>query len=148
VAEIREIVQGQTDQAGEAMLALRPRWVTADAVANFIDTDLRPVGYRLAGVFEADGTPAVSVIGFREMSSTAFGHYLYVDDLSTVVAARGRGYADALMRWAFAEAQRLNCEAVHLDSGVGSDRASAHRLYMRNRMRITAHHFAVTVRSG
>ena len=148
MAEIREIVQGQTDQAGEAMLTLRPRWVTADAVANFIDTHLRPVGYRLAGVFEADGTRAVSVIGFREMSSTAFGHYLYVDDLSTVVAARGRGYADALMRWAIAEAQRLNCEAVHLDSGVGSDRASAHRLYMRNRMRITAHHFAVTVRSG
>jgi GNAT superfamily N-acetyltransferase len=145
VAEIREIVEGQTRLAGEAMLVLRPRWGTAEAVVNFIDTCLRPAGYRLAGVFETDTAPAVSVVGFREMWSTAWAHSLYVDDLSTVVTARGHGYADALMRWVLAEAQRLNCEAVHLDSGVGSDRAAAHRLYMRNRMQISAHHFHVRV---
>ncbi len=125
------------------MLTLRPRWKTADAVANFIDNHLRPAGYRLAGTFEDDPHSAVSVIGFRERWATAYGHYLYVDDLSTVVEARGRGHADALMQWAIAEALQLNCEALHLDSSVGSDRAPAHRLYMRNHLRITAHHFAV-----
>lgn len=123
------------------MLALRPRWQTAEALMEFIDTRLRPAGYRLAGVFENDPETAVSVIGFRESWSTAWAHHLYIDDLSTVADARGRGHADALMRWAIAEAGRLNCEAVHLDSGVGADRAAAHRLYMRHHLGITAHHF-------
>ncbi len=56
----------------------------------------------------------------------------------------GHAVADmpTLMRWVVVEAQRLNCEAIHLDSGVGADRAAAHRLYMRNRFDITAHHFS------
>ena len=49
------------------------------------------------------------------------------------------------MRWVKDEAHRLGCEAVHLDSGVNLDRAPAHRLYMRHRMAITAHHFSVEV---
>jgi GNAT superfamily N-acetyltransferase len=145
MAEIREIMQGQTRPAGEAMLMLRPRWATTEAVVTFIDSCLRPAGYRLAGVFEDESASAVSVIGFREQRSTAWGHYMYIDDLSTVVAARGHGYADALTRWVIAEAQRRNCEAVHLDSGVGSHRAPAHRLYMRNGMQISAHHFLLGV---
>jgi len=31
------------------MLVLRPRFKTADAVIDFIDTKLRPTGYRLVG---------------------------------------------------------------------------------------------------
>ena len=124
------------------MLTLRPRWETAETLAEFVDTRLRPGGYRLAGIFEDDRETAVSVIGFREAWSTAWGHHLYVDDLSTIADARGRGHADTLMRWVRAEAQKLDCEAIQLDSGVGADRAAAHRLYMRNHFAITAHHFA------
>lgn len=136
---IEEIPPGQTSRASAALLALRPRWETAAALADFIDTRLRPVGYRLAGVLE--GGQALSVIGFREVHATAWGHYLYVDDLSTLPEARGRGHGNELMDWVFDEARRLGCEAVHLDSGVGADRAAAHRLYMRRHMRISAHHF-------
>ncbi|WP_433658417.1 GNAT family N-acetyltransferase [Nocardia sp. CA-128927] len=66
-----------------------------------------------------------------------------MDDLITAATARGHGHADLLMTWAKQEAQRLNCEGVHLDSGVGPDRAAAHRLYMRHHLRISAHHFTV-----
>ena len=142
MADVVEIPRAQTRHAAIAMLALRPRWQSAEALVDFIDTNLRPAGYRLAGVFDNDPETAVSVIGFREAWSTAWGHHLYVDDVSTVPDARGRGYADALMRWVVVEAQRLNCEAIHLDSGVGADRAAAHRLYMRNHFDITAHHFS------
>jgi GNAT superfamily N-acetyltransferase len=145
VAEIWEIVAGQTAQGAEALLVLRPRWKTAEAVVDFIDTCLRPIGYRLAGAFEGSPETALSVIGFRELWSTAWGHYMYVDDVSTVEAARGRGYADSLMQWVIAEARRRNCEGLHLDSGVGVERASAHRLYMRNRMQISAHHFSLAL---
>lgn len=77
-------------QAAAAMLTLRPRWKSGEALVEFIDTRLRPTGYRVAGVFEDDPDAAVSVIGFRESWSTAWGHYLYVDDVSTIENARGR----------------------------------------------------------
>ena len=143
VAQIREIVEGQTAQAAEAMLLLRPRWRTAEAVVDFIDTRLRPAGYRLVGAFEQSSGAAVSIIGFRELWSTAFGYHMYIDDVSTLETARGNVFTDELLRWVIAEAKRHHCEAVHLDSGVGSDRAAAHRLYMRNRLRISAHHFSL-----
>jgi GNAT superfamily N-acetyltransferase len=145
VAQIREIIEGQTAQAVEAMLLLRPRWKTADAVIDFIDTKLRPTGYRLVGAFEHSSGAASSIIGFRELWSTAHGHYMYIDDVSTLETARGNGLADELIRWVIAEAKRRQCDGVHLDSGVGSDRAAAHRLYMRNHMRISAHHFSLEV---
>jgi GNAT superfamily N-acetyltransferase len=143
VAQIREIMEGETAQAAEAMLLLRPRWKTADAVIDFIDTKLRPTGYRLVGAFEHSSGAAVSIVGFRELSSTALGYYMYIDDVSTLETARGNGFADELLRWVIADAKRRQCEGVHLDSGVGSDRAAAHRLYMRNRLRISAHHFSL-----
>ena len=143
MVEVREITKGQTAQAAEAMLVLRPRWESAEAVVDLVDVNLRPIGYRLAGAFEHASDTAVSVVGFRELWSTAWGHYLYIDDVSTVPAARGHGYADALMQWVIAEAKRCNCEAVHLDSGVGNDRAPAHRLYMRHHLKISAHHFSL-----
>ncbi|TXI60926.1 GNAT family N-acetyltransferase [Mycolicibacterium mageritense] len=147
MAQIREIMNGETALAAEAMLLLRPRWLDATTVVEFIDTQLRPTGYRLVGVFESGASTALSVLGFREMWSTAFGHYLYVDDVSTLEAARGKGFADELIRWVVAEAHHRECAEVHLDSGVGNDRAPAHRLYIRNHFRISAHHFSLEVDS-
>lgn len=140
--EVEEVPAGQTQRAAEALLALRPRWHTADALINVIDTQLRPSGYRLAGAF-LSGKPhqAVAVAGFRRLTALAWGDYLYLDDLSTLPAERGAGHADGLMTWLAAEAVRLGCETLHLDSGVGPDRAPAHRLYMRHRLRISAYHF-------
>ena len=138
---VREIPTGETWRAAEAMLELRPRWADTDTLVHVIDNRLRPVGYRLVAAFEHAAESAASVCGFREATMLAWGHYLYVDDLSTVPAARGRGHADLLMAWVVDEARRLGCEAVHLDSGVGADRAAAHRLYMRHHLRISSHHF-------
>ena len=147
MADIREIMEGDTARAAEAMLVLRPRFKTADAVIDFIDTKLRPTGYRLVGAFAHSSGSAVSIVGFRELWSTAWGHSMYLDDVSTLQIARGNGFADELLRWVIADARRRRCEGVHLDSGVGSDRATAHRLYMRNRLRISAHHFSLEVDS-
>lgn len=143
MVDVREIKVGQTLKAADALLELRPRWQTPAALADFVDSRLRPSGYRIVGLFESAASTASSVLGFREAHATAWGHYVYVDDLSTVPAARGRGYADTLLRWVVGEARRLGCEAVHLDSGVGPNRAAAHRLYMRHHLQITSHHFAI-----
>ncbi|GGC54986.1 GNAT family N-acetyltransferase [Hoyosella rhizosphaerae] len=139
---IREI-HGDTQVGATALLHLRPQWHNKDELANFIDVDLRPRGYRLVGGF-TDGVPsAVAVAGFRENWSTAWGHHLYIDDLSTSPAERGKGHADKLLTWVKEEAIRLGCGAIHLDSGVGEERAAAHRLYMRHQFRIASHHFTL-----
>jgi GNAT superfamily N-acetyltransferase len=71
----------------------------------------------------------------------ALGRYLYVDDLSTVPAARQQGHARDLLSWLHQEARRSGCRYLHLDSGVGSDRVDAHRLYFNAGYRISSHHF-------
>lgn len=142
MAEVREIVEGQTIQAVAALLALRPQWSDATTVVATVDVRLRPSGYRLAGVFETGAGSAVAVAGFREAFTLAWGHTMYVDDVSTVPDARGRGYADMALDWLEEEARRLGCAELHLDSGVGADRAAAHRLYMRRHLRISSHHFS------
>jgi GNAT superfamily N-acetyltransferase len=137
---IRELARGETGLAFGAMQALRTALVDVDAFVRHVDETQRPEGYRLAGAFE--GTEVVAVAGFREVHYLAWGHAVYVDDLSTVPEARRRGYGRMLLDWLLEETRRLGCDELHLDSGVGDHRADAHRLYLNFGMRITSHHFA------
>ena len=57
-------------------------------------------------------------------------------------SARRRGHGAALLAWLAEEAARLGCDQLHLDSGVGLDRADARRLYLNAGLVISAHHFA------
>ncbi|WP_019008064.1 GNAT family N-acetyltransferase [Deinococcus aquatilis] len=133
-------------QAGLALSALRelrphaPALATAEALAAHLHA-VAPEGYRLAGAFESGREDAVAVAGYRIMNTLAFGRILYLDDLSTLPGARGRGHAGALLHWLEPEARRLECRALHLDSGVGPHRFAAHRLYLKAGFNITCHHF-------
>jgi GNAT superfamily N-acetyltransferase len=142
---VREIGEGETHLAFVAMRELRTQLTDPGAFARRVDAVQRPEGYRLAGAFE-DGPDAVAVAGFRVAHSLAWGRHVYVDDLSTAAGARRRGHARALLDWLLAEAARLGCDELHLDSGVGPQRADAHRLYLKAGLQITAHHFARRVR--
>ena len=77
-------------------------------------------------------------------NSDVGGHHvaLYVDDLSTLPQSRGRGHAGGLLDRLVEEAARLGCAELHLDSGVGAARWTAHRLYMNHGLTIVSHHFA------
>lgn len=144
VTRIEEILPPHTSRAWPAVSALRPHLSHASALVRAVDGVQRAQGYRLMGAFEspdADGD-AVSVAGFRVLHTLAWGVTLYVDDLSTVACARGRGHAGALLHWLEGEAGRLACDELHLDSGVGPARHAAHRLYLNHGLAITAHHFA------
>ena len=138
---IEELHAGETGRAFAAMHALRPQLAGEDEFARRVDEHQRPEGYRLVAAIEDDGSVA-AVAGLRVLNTLAFGRVLYLDDLSTLPAARRRGHARALLAWCVAEATRLDCDALHLDSGVGADRQHAHRLYFSTGMRITSYHFA------
>jgi GNAT superfamily N-acetyltransferase len=139
---IREISPGDTALAWAAMRELREAAADERAFVEAVDEVQRPEGYRLAGAFEEGREEAEAVAGFRTMRCLAWGHTLYVDDLSTLPDARRKGHGAALLAWCAEEAGRLGCDQLHLDSGVGLDRAAAHRLYMNAGLVISAHHFA------
>jgi GNAT superfamily N-acetyltransferase len=138
---VRELLMGDTASAFRAMQALRTH-LDEPAFVSQVDELQRSEGYRLVGAFEGGSPTAAAVAGFRVGHSLAWGRFLYVDDLSTLPAARRSGHARALLDWLIAEARRLECDQLHLDSGVGLDRVDAHRLYFNAGMRIVSHHFA------
>jgi GNAT superfamily N-acetyltransferase len=143
--EIRELLQGETHRAARALLELRPHRGPADALVARADAQ-REDGYRVAASFDPGEEDAAGVAGFRVAANLAWGRFLYVDDLVTCADRRGRGHGGALMAWLEAEARRLGCDALHLDSGVGPEREDAHRLYFDSRLRIASYHFARELR--
>jgi GNAT superfamily N-acetyltransferase len=139
---IREIVPPDTALAFAAMQALRQELSDEATFVRRVDEVQRPEGYRLVGVFEQGVPHAVAVAGFRIAHSISWSRFLYVDDLSTRPEARRRGHGRRLLDWLASEGDRLSCEQLHLDSGVGFDRVAAHRLYFNAGLVISSYHFA------
>lgn len=135
------IIELDDDAAGlayPAMKELRPHLVD---LADFLDRvgRQRAEGYRLIGSTDTDGN-VVAVAGFRLAHSLACGRHLYLDDLSTLPAARRQGHAHALLTWLDEQARELGCDQVHLDSAT--HRHDAHRRYLTAGYDIVAFHFA------
>ena len=144
VPVIRELGPADTAAAYEAMAELR-RLDSRESFVDRVATERRE-GYRLIASFEEGDDQAAAVMGFRVAHFLAWGKTLYIDDVSTRTRYRGRGHAGSLMDWLLTEARRLECDQLHLDSGVGADRETAHRLYMNKGLRISAHHFQIDLR--
>lgn len=119
---------------------LRPHLASADAAAAAWAAQVVE-GYRLA-YLQPDGEP-VAAIGYRRMTTLAWGRVLYIDDLVVDPRHRGRGLGTILMGHAFSTAKAERCDEVHLDSGFA--RHAAHRLYLHHGMELRCHHFARAV---
>jgi GNAT superfamily N-acetyltransferase len=139
--ELREILPPDSALVYPAMHALRPHFADEASFVERVDKFQRAEGYRLIGIFE-DAPHAVAVAGFRMGHTLAWGRYLYVDDLSTLPEARRRGHGMRLLEWLAKEAERLGCDELHLDSGLGTDRIDAHRLYFKAGLAVSSFHFA------
>jgi GNAT superfamily N-acetyltransferase len=90
-----------------------------------------------------DNGRCVGVAGWRVVATTAGTRKLYVDDLVTTGADRGRGVGALLLAELERRAAAAGCELLDLDSGV--QRTDAHRFYLRERFEITGFHFAFRV---
>jgi GNAT superfamily N-acetyltransferase len=99
----------------------------------------RGEGFRLA--YLEDGGEIQAVAGFRMLESLFAGRFCYVDDLVTNERSRSSGYGNALFDWLVTRAREEGCGKLELDSGV--QRFAAHRFYLRKRMFIASHHFAL-----
>lgn len=97
-------------------------------------------GCRATVAYDEQGVPRAFAC-WRVMEMLAVGLHVYVDDLITDQAVRSRGYGKAMLDWLKAEAKRLGCVRLQLDSGT--HRQDAHAFYLRERLRIEAFHFGV-----
>src|SRR5689334_17831990 len=97
--------------------------------------------YNLAALSE--GGVVKCVAGYRIAEHLAWGKILYVDDLVTDEGTRSKSYGKQILNWLVEQARMHNCEQFHLDSGV--QKHAAHRFYLRERMDITCHHFAMLI---
>ena len=143
---VREIIPEETSLAYATFLELRPHLASRESMVEQINQLQRPEGYRLLGSFEEGMEEPVAVAGFRFLHTLAWGHVLYVDDLVTRADFCGRGHARRLMEWLFAEADRLGCDQLHLDSGP--QRIVAHRFYFNQGLHINSYHFAHDLRQS
>ena len=117
---------------------LRPHLVAAEFLPR-VRRQQATHGYVLTLV-EDEGA-VVCAAGWRIAEFLAWGRVLYVDDLVTDEAARGRGHGRRMLDWLIAEARRRGCDELHLDSG--HQRLAAHGLYHAAGLRITSHHFSL-----
>ena len=124
-----------------AMLALRQH-LTPDQAFDMIRFQQEKDGFVLAYIDSADASEEVpAVVGYRLMHLLYSGKTLYIDDLSTLPTARGKGYASGLLDFVIGQARETGCQCVSLDSGQNPARYDAHRLYLKKGFNITSHHF-------
>lgn len=121
------------------MVQLRPHIERVEDFVEQVRLQMRE-GFRLVAARDASGTIR-ALAGFRIMTMLFRGRQLYVDDLVTDADSRSGGFGAALFEWLVAEGRRMQCRELHLDSGV--QRFDAHRFYLRHRMAIVGHHFAL-----
>lgn len=119
----------------DVVQALRPH-LTVDSFLE-LTSKMKDENYTL--LFIEENGKGMSACGFRYLTTLFDGRYIYIDDLSTLPEARGKGYAGALFDFVVEKAKSENLKAVHLDSG--HQRFDAHRLYLNKGMKIVYHHF-------
>ena len=131
--------EAQIRAAWPLVAQLRPHR-DVDALVARLQRQLA-AGFRAHVLYE-DGQPR-AYAGWRVHENLVYGLHMYVDDLVTDERVRSRGHGRAMLDWLKAEARRLGCARLTLDSGT--HRKDAHAFYLREGLRIEAFHFGVTL---
>jgi GNAT superfamily N-acetyltransferase len=138
-----QIVETEDDilKCRAAIQVLRPS-LTDDL---YVEAVRKTLGDNRQIIFIEDQGEAAAVAVFETGYNLFRGRYIYIDDLSTAPAHRGKGYAGILVDWILDYAKKENYAQVHLDSGVTEARTDAHRLYLNKRFQIASLHFVAKV---
>jgi GNAT superfamily N-acetyltransferase len=126
------------------LLVLRPHLTPEKALAMLQEQQTNE-HFSVAFVDLEDGSDAPAVITYRIVTFLFSGKTCYIDDLSTDPAARGKGYAGALLDFVKEQAKQASCVTLSLDSGHNPERTDAHRLYLNKGFRISSHHFSMNL---
>jgi GNAT superfamily N-acetyltransferase len=125
----------------EALRELRPALSRERFLADL--TRMKAQGFALAALWDPE---VRAVAGFRPMEMFSTGPILYIDDLVTAAAHRGKGYGAALLSFLNGHAEAIGCKYLELDSGL--QRLEAHRFYRREGLEEVALHFSKPTGAG
>lgn len=128
----------EIDECHEAYLELRPHLMDADEFVTQVLLQMVE-GFQIHAIREESGV--VACIGYRVMTTLAWGKILYIDDLIVRESTRGKGYGSQLLKHAIAHAKEIGCNQVHLDTGY--TRHAAHKAYLKHGFEINCHHMAL-----
>lgn len=132
------ITREEIEQSYEAFLELRPHLKEKNVFVDQIISQFSE-GYRLKAIVE--GHECIACMGFRLMSTLAWGKILYIDDLITKEKFQGKGYGVSLLECAMSTARQENCGQVHLDTGY--TRHAAHKVYLKYGFEFSSHHLSL-----
>lgn len=141
VAVLREILPHETASAFAALSVLRPKLQDINSFVEQVNHIQRKQGYRLFGIFEDGINNAVAVCGFREEMNLVSGRHMHIDDLVTLPQYRKNGYGTRLLSEIQNIARQEGISQIHIDSNVGGERTTAHRIYFQHGFEIGAYHF-------
>ncbi|WP_342621126.1 GNAT family N-acetyltransferase [Rhodoferax sp. GW822-FHT02A01] len=125
------------------MAQLRPELADAAAWVSYWQRQSER-GYRLAGLYVEDELKALA--GYRIQENLVHGQFMYLDDLVTDVGARGQGHGEALVGFLRAEAERLGCNKLVLDTPLSNQ--LGHRFYFRCGLLATSLRFVEPIASA
>lgn len=122
----------------DVIKGLRPDLDINSFVSQIIE--MMKEGYQLLYIADDNNEKAAGFIGFRSLQMLRTGKIIYIDDLFTLPAYRGRGYARTLLGHVHQLAKTTGIKSVHLDSGYLKH--DAHRLYLNKGYILECLHFA------
>lgn len=144
---LREIEAHETVAAFAALSVLRPKLQDRIQFVEQVNQIQRKQGYRLLGIFEEGHSNAVAVCGFRQSTNLVSGCHIHIDDLVTIPQFRKRGYGTKLLEEVQRIAKNDNIDEIHIDSNVGGERTTAHRIYFQHNFEIIAYHFMCNLKN-
>ncbi len=124
----------------EAYRELRPHLTDQQAFVTQV-LQQQKEGFEIHALYQ--GETIVGCIGFRSMTTFAWGKILYIDDLITRESHRGHGYGSQLLTYAIEKAKSEGYDQVHLDTGY--TRHAAHRAYLKHGFELNCHHMALKI---
>ncbi|EFC47340.1 GCN5-related N-acetyltransferase [Naegleria gruberi] len=120
---------------------LRPHLIDEQQFVLQIEHQQKQDGFRLNAI--SIGDEIVALVGYRIMTTTAWGKIVYIDDLVCKESHRGKGLGSQLLHFVDNFAKENGCKQVHLDSGY--QRNAAHKVYLNNGYILGCHHFIKTL---
>ena len=127
-------------QSFDAFLELRPHLRSKEIFVAQVMEQYKE-GYEIIAAHEQD--EVVACIGFRFLTTLAWGKILYIDDLITKEKTRGKGYGKILLDHVIQIAREHLCKEVHLDTGYA--RHAAHKVYLKQGFEFNCHHLALKI---
>jgi GNAT superfamily N-acetyltransferase len=125
-------------QSFDAFWELRPHLTDKEVFVAQVMQQQKE-GYEIIAACEQE--EVVACIGFRFLTTLAWGKILYIDDLITKEKTRGKGYGKILLDHVIQIARERLCKEVHLDTGYA--RHAAHKVYLKQGFEFNCHHLAL-----